>query len=64
MAEEFVIAKTPEAARIYLITGSFTLRHDIGKVRKLRDELREVDPDFADAKIYRRICSVEEVPDV
>jgi hypothetical protein len=64
MANEFVIAKTPEAARMYLEIGSFTFRSSIEKVRSLLDDLREVDPDFADAKIYRRIYSVEEVKNV
>jgi hypothetical protein len=64
MNKEFVIAKTPEAAAVYLAVGSFTLCHSIEAVRRLRDELRAVDPDFADTKIYRRVYSVEEVPDV
>src|ERR1022692_3265418 len=58
-AREFVLAKTPEAAMIYLAVRSYTYQDSIEDARRLLAQLRCVDSDFADAKIYQAVRGVQ-----
>lgn len=58
---QFVIANTPEAARVFLLCQSCIYFSDIKEARRVRAELAAVDPDFVNAKIYQLVTGVVEV---